>query len=603
MTCLLRFYRIIAVGVVLIAMAISSGGSLRADSLPADPVEDLRQALRIPVVDPLKNKAELEFRRENLTKKIEGLHTIGQLRRAIALNDWLDEDQAADVAAVDRAIRSQVAIRLRDAVKAAFASGNPVIQKAAVDGIAEMGVTVKQIGSRLGFSHPLTPDIANLVRTGSPSVQIAAARALGSISVDPEVAAPALGDLLRSPAAELRRAAASALGNMIKGVTQLLPTKGKSPTGVESTPPEVIQVTVAAVPKVGPGLTDPDPEVRRLSADAILQAALAQAELVRDPPKSQRFPPPGRKPSPDEHDDLVRYRKEVQDERDELLPVSKVIADQVPGLVQVLVDANPASRVASRRAAEEMAHAWFKFERRRYSVPLVPDAPDIKPVEATDDPLVKGLRLTLPNLVKGVDDPDLAVREATVDALEMLSDEARPVAGSLVRALGDPNPFVRWAAARTLGRIAPVEDETAVPALARLLQNLDLDVRIAAATALQHYGPAARAAVPDLTRVVNRGDAEIRVAVIRALEGIGTDAAPSIPVITAALADPNPRVRLAAADVLGHFGALARDSESALRKALDDSDADVRRAASDALLSILATPEKLKAPAKAKTAE
>src|SRR6266404_563756 len=75
---------------------------------------------------------------------------------------------------------------------------------------------------------------------------------------------------------------------------------------------------------------------------------------------------------------------------------------------------------------------------------------------------------------------DVRARRAAIDVLEALGQEAAPAAPSLVRALADPDRFVRWAAARTLGQLAPEQAATAVPGLARLLSDADLDLRVAA---------------------------------------------------------------------------------------------------------------------------
>jgi HEAT repeat protein len=144
-----------------------------------------------------------------------------------------------------------------------------------------------------------------------------------------------------------------------------------------------------------------------------------------------------------------------------------------------------------------------------------------------------------------------------------------------------------------------------VPAAARLLNDGDLDVSVAAATALEKYGPEAKAAVSELSFRASNGDADIRIAAMRALEAIGTDAAPALPSITANLVprtraqreqetgpDPGPitppKARVAAAETLGRFGKLALDSVPVLQQSLLDTDPDVRRAASDAILRITA---------------
>ena len=123
-----------------------------------------------------------------------------------------------------------------------------------------------------------------------------------------------------------------------------------------------------------------------------------------------------------------------------------------------------------------------------------------------------------------------------------MGPDAAPVASAVLEATHDPNLFVRWAAARTIGKLGPVEVKRGVSELARLISDEDLDVRAIAAHGLERYGPAARAAVPALTRTVNVGDSEIRVGVMRALDGIGPDAKSAIPAISRALSHSDYRV-------------------------------------------------------------
>ena len=141
-----------------------------------------------------------------------------------------------------------------------------------------------------------------------------------------------------------------------------------------------------------------------------------------------------------------------------------------------------------------------------------------------------------------------------------------------------------------MGAVAP---DKAVPALAKLLSDPDLDVRMATATTLGHYGPAAKAAVPALIVDVSRGDAEVRVAAI-GLEAMGKEALPAVKFLSDSLNNSDKRVRQASAEVLGKLGEGAAQAEAPLRRVLNDEDPEVRKAASDALLSILASPKEEK---------
>lgn len=70
---------------------------------------------------------------------------------------------------------------------------------------------------------------------------------------------------------------------------------------------------------------------------------------------------------------------------------------------------------------------------------------------------------------------------------------------ALTRALDDPEPRVRAAAAGSLGVIGP-HAESAVPALTRALHDREDDVQVHAIQALSRIGPEAAAAIPELQR-------------------------------------------------------------------------------------------------------
>src|SRR5205823_1397685 len=116
-----------------------------------------------------------------------------------------------------------------------------------------------------------------------------------------------------------------------------------------------------------------------------------------------------------------------------------------------------------------------------------------------------------------------------LDALETMGNDAAPALPALIQVLSDPgaDKYVRWSAARIISKLSGSDPEgKAVPALAKLTgEYSDLDVRLAAINALEHYGPVAKDAVPSLSNATKHGDADPRIAAMKALQAIGVAAA------------------------------------------------------------------------------
>jgi HEAT repeat protein len=204
--------------------------------------------------------------------------------------------------------------------------------------------------------------------------------------------------------------------------------------------------------------------------------------------------------------------------------------------------------------------------------------------------------LLKPTLAERVRDSDPQVRLAVAQALESLADalDAREL---LRQATTDPSVFVRWTAARALGRSVPAKPDPAavaddVNALAKLTVDADPDVRTAALNALARFGPAARSATDAVLAAASRGDIEPRVAGIKALGALQTDAGRTVPVLIEALrapqlrTQPDLRLQRVAAAGLTRFGANAKAALPELRKAVLSDDPELRLAAAEAILAI-----------------
>lgn len=522
----------------------------------ADLALTLRETLRAPAANPAQRAASL--------RALPQLTTLADLRLAVALPDWRDADVDAGIAAVDREARQQLVHRFQQAVREALANQAPETQIAVSDMLTDMGVSVRGLGTPHALAREFGPDLARLAAQGNPReprMRETAARALGMIDADPAVAVPTLSVLLRSGTSRERSAAAEGLAGMIKVAADLASTSC-SVSGVRLSRAELIEVGRAVVPAAAASLGDPESCVRRLCLEALGRSASALNHLVFDPQVMAG---------------LVSadvQRQQAAEERTELWPLVAVLREQGPVLARALADPDPEVRALARRTLEVLADLRGRWLRRMACLS-----------ERAEDPFLETFRAALPGLVAELRGP---ARRTATGILEALGPVAAGAVPALMQALEDPDRFVRWGAARALGKIG-VPAAAAVPALTHMLGDPDLDLGLAAAAALEQLGPAGRSALPDLmTAVRGSSAAELRLACLRALEAIGRpEAEAAIPVLTTALSDPDARVRLTAAVALGRFGPTARSALEALQRARQDKDADVQQAAATALLQIV----------------
>ncbi|MFF5186192.1 HEAT repeat domain-containing protein [Streptomyces sp. NPDC000345] len=191
----------------------------------------------------------------------------------------------------------------------------------------------------------------------------------------------------------------------------------------------------------------------------------------------------------------------------------------------------------------------------------------------------------LPDRIARTDRRTWAALEPTVTAmLGKVTGRARAALvllcerrGSAVAATADLNSRRaprRGRAAQVLGQLG---HRPAVPALCRLLDDRDPEVRLAAARALGRMGEPV--AVPPLLGSL-RGPRPVPPKVVTAaLTSLGSEAWPGV---VAGLRDPAPLVRAVAVEVLGVTGALAQ-TPWIVRALREDPDTEVRVRAARAL--------------------
>jgi HEAT repeat protein len=363
------------------------------------------------------------------------------------------------------------------------------------------------------------------------------------------------------------------------------------------------------IPLLAQALRDRDPLIRRSAAAGTLQFATAARELAS----------------------VVRQGslKERQDVRRALTPLLKAFREHSPSLAAVMTmpDSPPegakSARLLACQTLEELAglreslpkasdEALFKdtgLQEQEENGALRASAQNDKSAVGPLGDLTALLR-ALEEVLTNRNDPEVDARIAVVQALELIGTDALPATPALVKALSDPNPFLRWTAARTLGtveaarrraKLPPVKGaEGAVDGLIALIYspdsnvrvNLDTDAQIAAIVALAAFDKDAEKAVDALGTVAAEDAFNARFAALSTLKALwnqGVKKRAPTALLARALAQTfpeHPQVQIAAAELLGLYGPAAADAVPALRAALKDPEIGVRRAASEALLKI-----------------
>jgi HEAT repeat protein len=575
--------RLLAAKIGIVAFFLCLGhlgipGQLRAQEAAGDGVDRLRGILQDTTDDaPLRD--------QKLRECVSGLRGIGDLRRAINLTEWRDNASAVALATVDRTYHKAITDRFQAAIREILQSRSSTTANLGLDLLVEMAAEAHPAGDAV--TRPFTADVINLIQHGDPRLLLPATRTLGTMDADPVQAVPTLSELLRSNEAVVRRAATTSLANLLQS------TLAKRISSSDSMRPMLDRLYGAETANtilqaLTPGYRDSQAEIRACCAASSLRTATAlmralsegPAESVKDDVECRRL-----------HTLIVR-------ERTDLGSLVVGMRDQLPLLARAIRDDDVNTRLTALKALEALAGVQGRWVRQGTWLAGQSESGTFYPV---DDPLGKAFQSMLPHIAGALTDADAQVRMEAMEVLDALGPAAGPAAPAAAQALSDKNRFVRWSAVRTLKDIGAPAALPAIPMLARLLEDDDVDVDLAAIDALVHldpngYGVPARGkpvknapprnAVAALAQAVKSRDGEVRVAAIRALAGMGQNARPAVAGLCGALGDTDPRVRHAAAAALGQLGRVADDAVPDLNLALKDADPNVRRAASDALLRI-----------------
>jgi HEAT repeat protein len=541
---------------LLPATAAAQPGFSPAQPAVPERVVKVRQALLQFGPDPDTRKEA----QEELDRRVKALRGVNDLAQALVLPEW---EGAHTVGVTPPAGREALARRFEEALGKALA-GDAAQQCAAATLFAEMTIDNQQPGRGHGLDgfltktlSPLVDKVEPLTRSKDAAVREAVAHALGRTALEPKKVVEALARLLGDKEKEVavRRATAMALVRQARGGDPRPGELGPEARNFETD----LAACSAVVPVAVKGLGDEDDQVSRDCALAVKQAAWT----FKGPLGTLEFGP------------RVRFREPFRLAADAL-------GQGVEPLRSLLKSAKAERRVQACQALEAIASI------RGQVLQVASDGSAL--AEALGDkkhPLHIGLREAVPDLAECAGHKNVEVRLAALYVLEDLGPDAAPAADKVVSALKDDDPFVRWAAARVLGKMAPAEPKMAVPALAARIGDDNGDVRITALAALERYGPAALPAVKEVSgAAIKGGDEQTRLWAVRVLAAVGPDGRKQTTAsLIEALTAKETAIRRAAAAALARFGKPDETATKALRNALADDDPQVRRTASEALLA------------------
>lgn len=340
-----------------------------------------------------------------------------------------------------------------NSVRRNLLQGDSAAAECTLDMLGRMAEQARAAGEPMTLVRGFAGDLANLAILGSPRLRGLAARTLAQIEPPARVAVPALSELLRNEDAQLRRAAAESFVLLIRNELNSL-----GPVFRPASRSDLVLAASLILPAVQTGLKDARPEVRHRCLEAICLTCASLTRLMEEPVGNDEY-----------------ARRPLQAEYEELRPLLSALRDQGPELERLLHHDDPETRILTHKVLEELGVARDRWLRRCAA----------RQERAEEKLLADLLHEAVPNLAEELVHPDVRVRRSALDVLEMSGSLALPALPALTRALRDRDRFVRWSAIRTVGRLGPSVAPQTRADLTRLLQDPDVDLRKAAANALQ----------------------------------------------------------------------------------------------------------------------
>jgi HEAT repeat protein len=471
------------------------------------------------------------------------------------------EDKDEDVRQAAAASLPRIGKRAVPVLTKALHSDKANLRNLAIKTLGDIGAGAESVVSELkpfllqpdkGAAELTANALAGIGASALPTLNEAAANdssavrslALGALQKIGPPAAPALVDLLGAKHKDVRRLAASLLGNMR------------------------VQDKMVVI-GLGYALKDKDMEVRRNALHSLRN--LGSGAKLAEPYVSAL---------------LVDLDPGLR--REAFYTLQNLGVDTRAGLKKALGHQDAAIRIPT---ASLMAELNFEID---LAEPVLLEGLKEKNkalrMQAAHALALRGRKAAevLPIFIDGLKNDLASVRLQAAEAIARYGEKGRNAEPVLLGALDDPDDSVRLQVLRTLRQVS--EPKTLLPAMIKVLKQKESNLHTEAAEVVFQVGPGT---VDELVELLKTEKAPaLRLVCVQTLAMLGPPAKGAVGELIKALDDPAPRVRMNAARALGNIGPEAKPAEVALMRAKKDADGNVQKLALAALAQLRADPGK-----------
>lgn len=417
----------------------------------SDPVEVLGKALQLPNdITGNRDKAIAEA-----SAKIQ---FPADIWRAACLADWREFHSDGTPAKADIQVKNLLVTRFQSKLES-------ILSKASseeTETILELVLTIAR-EERLGGNHrPFSKASASVFSKsslmGTVDERVARIRVYGLLNPETSQGLQVFSSLLAEKEMRIRRAALDGISYWVEASG---PAEDVKNLGNNARRRTQATLCINTLPLVQSALKDTEPEVRKRAANHLRIGGFVLTSMIADP-MGKTVPGSNDPGLPS----FIMDRKTAFD-------LAMVMEKIRPVMLQLIRDTDLETRLSIHRAMEELAMARKAWKSQTIAYEIK-DAPAF-PVT---------MKEMIEELAKSVSDSNFRVRRTALETFELLGPEGSAFSSNIIKALDDPDRFVRWTAVRTLGEIGSAAPADALSKLKDLLQDPDGDVRKAASIAL-----------------------------------------------------------------------------------------------------------------------